>query len=60
MSFAYEERQVWVGDHPGTVDPGAAYSLCDRHADRVTPPVGWLLTDRRSAVRPLFAARDVA
>jgi hypothetical protein len=60
MSYDYDDRQVWVGDHPALLEPGAGYALCDRHADRVTPPVGWLLTDRRSSIRPLFLTRDVA
>ena len=60
MTYDYESRAVWVGDHPSRLDAGSGYSLCDRHADRLSPPVGWVLTDRRSSMRPLFLTRDVA
>lgn len=57
MSFDYADKSVWLedlgGDHQG---PG--HRLCLYHADRLTPPLGWTLTDRRS-VTPLFAF-DVA
>ena len=57
MNFNYSDRQVWIDDL-GEIDSG--YVLCERHGDRLTAPVGWSLTDRRSAERPLFAAKEVA
>lgn len=56
MSFDYAERAVWLGDLGEADGPG--HALCVDHADRLTPPLGWTLTDRRS-VTPLFAF-DVA
>lgn len=57
MTFDYAERAVWLEDLG--IDAGApGYDLCVDHADRLTPPMGWTLTDRRS-VTPLFAF-DVA
>ncbi|MFP3915106.1 MAG: DUF3499 family protein [Actinomycetota bacterium] len=57
MSFDYAERAVWLEDLSSrTSEPG--HALCVDHADRLTPPMGWTLTDRRS-VTPLFAI-DVA
>ena len=56
MTFDYDERSVWLfeldspGDHPG-------YALCTSHADRLTPPLGWTLTDRRNVTK-LFATRE--
>lgn len=57
MSFDYQERMVWLEDI-GSDSTGPGHSLCVDHADRLTPPLGWTLTDRRSAT-PLFAF-DVA
>ncbi len=57
MGFDYEESRVWLVEI-GADEPG--YPLCEVHAARLTPPVGWVLTDRRRPVRPLFVARDVA
>jgi hypothetical protein len=42
---------VWLDDlaaedHPST------YDLCAAHADRLTPPQGWTLADRRRSARP--------
>ncbi len=64
MAFNYGEAQVWVEDLAETGPLGAAYALCEMHANRVSVPVGWSLTDERHPVRPLFvdrlAGRDVA
>ena len=60
MSFDYGQAEVWLDDRTGPIDPGAGYAMCDRHADRLTPPRGWLLTDRRSIAQPLFVSFDVA
>jgi len=51
---------VWLGDLVGELEIGADYALCDGHADRMTAPVGWSLTDSRSQVRPMFVIPDVA
>lgn len=60
MSVAYTDRAVWLDDLTGPVTPGAGYPLCEKHAGRFTPPVGWTLVDRRTAVRPLFVSLEVA
>lgn len=57
MTFDYAARAVWLEDL-GTTHEGPGHALCVDHADRLTPPMGWTLTDRRS-VTPLFAF-DVA
>ena len=54
MSFNYGERTVWLDDLSGPVAPGAQYAMCEMHAERMSPPVGWTLVDRRRPVRPLF------
>jgi hypothetical protein len=58
MSFAYTESLVWLDDLLDAVEP-YGYPLCADHADRMTPPLGWTLTDRRSVTR-LFAPVHVA
>ena len=60
MSFLYLDRTVWLDDLTESVEPGVAYPMCEDHAGRMTPPVGWTLVDRRTAVRPLFASLEVA
>ena len=60
MSFNYDDRTVWLDDLTGPVSPGAQYAMCEIHAERVSPPVGWTLVDRRRPVRPLFVSLEVA
>jgi hypothetical protein len=60
MSFDYEAGTVWLEDLTGPVSPGAQYAMCEIHAERLTPPVGWTLVDRRAPVRPLFVSLEVA
>lgn len=59
MSYNYAEKAVWLDDLTKTIVPGAGYPVCATHADRLTPPLGWTLTDRRNIVR-LFAPAEVA
>ena len=58
MSFDYGNSSVWLDD---LVEPleRHGYRLCADHADRLTPPQGWTLTDRRTVTR-LFAPVHVA
>lgn len=60
MAFAYAARLIWLEDITGPVVPGAGYALCETHAGRLTPPVGWTLLDRRGPARPLLASLEVA
>ena len=58
MSFSYPDRSVWMDDLVnGTERHG--YALCADHSDRMIPPMGWTLTDRRTVTR-LFAPLSVA
>ncbi len=59
MSFNYGERAVWLDDLDRPTQPGTGYPLCAVHADRLTPPLRWTLTDRRNVTR-LFAPLEVA
>lgn len=59
MTFAYQDRAVWLEDLGPGVERSHAYPFCIRHADRMTPPLGWTLTDRRTVWR-LFAPLEVA
>ncbi len=51
MTFDYDARSVAVVEFDCPPDLGAGYSLCTTHADRLTPPMGWTLTDRRNVTR---------
>lgn len=55
MSFDYQGRAMWLDDIGGDPDPGSGYPLCAEHALRMSAPVGWTLTDRRSPMARLFA-----
>jgi hypothetical protein len=52
MSYSYADRLIWLEDLVRADAPG--YGMCSHHASRVTPPLGWTLTDRRT-VTPLFS-----
>jgi Protein of unknown function (DUF3499) len=58
MTFAYGEAAVWLDDLVVDAAP-FGYPLCADHADRMIPPQGWTLTDRRTVTR-LFAPLSVA
>lgn len=58
MTFDYPGSLVWLDDIAAEIEP-YGYSLCADHADRMTPPQGWTLTDRRAVTR-LFAPVHVA
>ena len=60
MSFQYDRSQIWMDGLDAPLIPGTAYAMCEDHAGRLTPPVGWTLTDRRGVVRPLALALEVA
>ncbi|HEX6231054.1 MAG TPA: DUF3499 family protein [Actinomycetota bacterium] len=48
-ALRYEDREVVVGDLASEADPNLV-DLCPEHADRLTPPVGWRITDTRTRV----------
>ncbi len=51
MTFDYGERAVWLDELEPDTERGRGYSLCTEHADRMTPPLSWTLTDRRNVTR---------
>ena len=59
MTFDYDTRAVWLLEFDANPEQRGAYAFCTTHADRMTPPLGWTLTDRRNVTR-LFATRDEA
>jgi hypothetical protein len=48
VALVYTERQVVVSDLLAERDPNLL-DLCLEHVDRMTPPVGWVVRDERSA-----------
>jgi len=47
VSLAYTERTVAVEDLRPERDPNLL-DLCHEHVQRMTPPVGWVVRDRRT------------
>jgi hypothetical protein len=60
MSYDYEARSVWLDDIVEPIRTGTGWPMCDDHAERMTPPVGWILVDRRGSERRLFSSLEVA
>lgn len=60
LTYDYGSREIWLEDSTEPVQPGYGFAFCDVHADRMTPPIGWTLEDRRAPIRPLFVALEVA
>jgi hypothetical protein len=52
VALSYAAREVVVADLLSERDPNLL-DLCREHAERMTPPVGWSVVDRRS--RPAVA-----
>jgi hypothetical protein len=57
MTYEYGDRRVFLADLTELHADG--FPLCGDHGDRLTPPLGWTLTDHRSLAR-LFAPLEVA
>lgn len=53
MTYGYSVRTVWVDDLIPESYP-ESYDLCSRHADKLTVPQGWVLTDRRTLLHLPF------
>ena len=58
MTFDYGQAEVWIDDLTDAPDPGQGYVLCGACGDRMTPPLGWRLSDRRNTTR-LFSPLEV-
>jgi hypothetical protein len=50
ITLRYTEREVVVGDLLAERDPNLL-DLCREHVERMTPPVGWIVHDRREVAR---------
>lgn len=60
MTFDYSDRAVWLEEFDEFPEDLIGYPLCTDHADRLTPPLGWTLTDRRNVTRLFAPGRAVA
>lgn len=49
LSYQYSRSLVWMDDLSPERDPHS-YDLCEQHADRLRPPSGWHLEDRRHRI----------
>jgi len=55
FTFNSELQTVWLDSFE--IGPARAGHLCQDHADRLTPPRGWTLEDRRE-VAPILGRPD--
>jgi len=54
LSYDYPASTVWLDGLSDEAHP-MTHDLCDRHADALSVPRGWVLRDRRTVVAlPLF------
>jgi len=60
MTFDYPASRIDLFELAGESDGYGGYAMCDGHADRMTPPVGWNLIDSRTALLTLFPVADLA
>jgi hypothetical protein len=51
LVLRYERRQVALLDLLPEFDPNHL-EMCQAHADRLVPPIGWVVEDERTASRP--------
>jgi hypothetical protein len=49
LTYEYRRSHVWLDQLTPERDPHA-YDLCRHHADDLSVPLGWHLTDRRITV----------
>ncbi len=54
MTFEYAAARIEVLELVGVADGHGGYAMCETHADRLSPPVGWELIDGRPGARTLF------
>jgi hypothetical protein len=59
MTYHYAERAVWLFELDSPDPSGTGYAFCTSHADRMSPPLGWTLTDRRNVTRLFAPVRSV-
>jgi hypothetical protein len=58
--FAFDAPECLVWLDPITTAGRGAGVLCEGHADRLSPPRGWNLLDRRAAASRLWTGRPAA
>ena len=56
LTYQYARSQVWLDNLSPERDPHS-YDMCEQHANRLTPPSGWHLEDRRQRVHIYGAGR---
>jgi hypothetical protein len=58
MTYEYAASSIWLVDLPSGSDGHGGYAMCERHAGRLRPPVGWRLHDDREIALTLFSLID--
>ncbi len=55
LTYEYGRSHVWIEDLTAERDPHG-YDLCASHAERLSVPLGWHLTDRRRSLQRALLA----
>lgn len=60
MTFEYPASRIELFELPDSGDAHGGYAMCDLHAGRMSPPVGWEMIDSRATMLTLFPVADIA
>ncbi len=58
LSYAYDEQSVWLVALADEAHP-MTHDLCQRHADNLAVPRGWIVRDERTAPLPLSETQQL-
>lgn len=59
LTYDHGAAEAYLTDARGDEAMYEGIALCETHAGRFSPPVGWALVDRRHRDITLFALREV-
>lgn len=60
LTYDHGAAEAYLADARGDEQVHEGIALCESHAGRFRPPVGWQLLDRRHRDISLFALREVS
>jgi hypothetical protein len=58
LTYDHAGACAFLDDARGDEPTYQGLRLCEHHAGRFSPPLGWSLVDRRTVTPALFATRD--
>ena len=60
LTYDHGAAEAYLADARGDEASYEGIALCETHAGRFSPPVGWSLVDRRHRDITLFSLREVS